>query len=760
MERSFADYSELFPGHEALLGDIQRELSDSDGTAVLPGRAFDRFRLVREIGRGGQGTVYLAHDGKLGRDVALKFLGARHAWEPRAVERFRREAGTISRLDHPGLCPVHEIGSVEGRPFFVMPFLAGESLAARISAAQAPPRGEKEIGEVLALVERVARALHVAHTAGVVHRDLKPGNIQVRSGGEPVVLDFGLALDDTDPVSLTLSGELFGTPAYMAPEQLSGDAADSRTDVHALGVVLYECLTLQRPYRAATRQDLQAAILAGDAPGVRELNPSVPRDVEAVQAKAMAREPSRRYASAGEFADELARARRHEPVRARSAGNLSRLWRWARRDPALAGTMAGLVVTLAAGLWITRAVSARVTRTLAEEGRSARQHTARYLLRTADQLWPLSPASIPPMEGWLAEAGQVLDSGELAVGEQAELSSLHTQVVHRRDEAAGLARRSIDLHRRAWEETCAAVADSARHPCYGGLTLAPQLGLVPLGPDPDSGLFEFAHLPTGEAAVRAAREGVLRLQEDSGLVFVLVPAGCFFMGAGPERRAHYHEMPPHAVELGAFFLSKYEMTQGQWLRLTGHNPSGFAAARGRDPHVSLLLPVEWVSWDECTEVLRRFGLVLPSEAQREYAARGGTTTLTWSGEERASLFGAENVADESVRRGGYRYESGLVPGYDDGFPLLAPVGSFRPNSFGFHDVSGNVAELVRDVYASYRLPVRAGDGERLAPESGMCLRRGGSYVDLVTPVHVRSPVSPEVRYWSQGLRPARALDRE
>ena len=253
---------------------------------------FGHYTLVQELGRGAQGVVYLAEDTLLHRNVALKMLSGAAAQPGTLRERFQREAEATSKLNHPGICGIHEMGEVEEIPYIAMQYVRGSTLAdvvetARTSqgdlsthdisrsltgtfrqpgaasgdgAAPVEARTAKgDLQDVVRLIEKAAHALHAAHEAGLVHRDVKPGNIMVTPEGDPVLLDFGLARDlQGEEHILTQSGQLVGTPAYMAPEQVFGvrDDVDRRTDVYALGVILYECLTLQRPFDAATANQL------------------------------------------------------------------------------------------------------------------------------------------------------------------------------------------------------------------------------------------------------------------------------------------------------------------------------------------------------------------------------------------------------------------------------------------------------------------------------------------------------------------------
>ncbi len=365
------EYVRLFPGHEE---EVRRELAGVRGAAA--GRSPDRFgpyRILRRLGEGGAGTVYLAEEPRLGRRVALKVLHALGALSPERQARFEREARVLARLDHPGLVRVLAAGAVDGTPYLALARVEGETLEERIRAARAAgllPGGDGA-REAARIVERTAEALATAHAAGVVHRDVKPANVMVTPRGDPVVLDFGLALAP-DEAPLTRSWELHGTLSAMAPEQLERGAIDARTDVWALGAVLFELLTLERPLDAPTLEGRLEAVRTRDPADVRRRNPAVPRDVAVVVAKALERTPARRYADAGAFAADLAAAREGRPIAARPVGAVERAWRRARRRPAaflLAAVLALLVpaVLVLAGFLAAKLPEARAYRERARE---------------------------------------------------------------------------------------------------------------------------------------------------------------------------------------------------------------------------------------------------------------------------------------------------------------------------------------------------------------------------------------------------------
>jgi formylglycine-generating enzyme required for sulfatase activity len=339
-------------------------------------------------------------------------------------------------------------------------------------------------------------------------------------------------------------------------------------------------------------------------------------------------------------------------------------------------------------------------------------------------------------------------------------------VAKRYEFAQTIGERSVDgpEAKRLWDEAIAAIKAS---PKYGGLEILPQLGLLPIGMDPVSQLWEFAHVQTGNPAVRGG-DGKLVLTEETGLVFVLIPGGKFWMGAQNKPGAQNHdpaasndEGPVHEVELSPYFLSKYEMTQGQWQRIAATNPSYYKPPGGLAP--SLQHPVEQVSWLMCFELLASLGLSLPREAQWECGARGGTLTPWWTGQELESLRGRVNIADKSfVEAGGSAAQAAEFPDLDDGSIVHCAVGnpSYPGNGFGLHEVAGNVWEWCLDGYDSGFYGKNVGK-DPLSPWSGSSARvsRGGSFNNAASVARSANRINyaPEARDSSLGLRPSRAL---
>jgi formylglycine-generating enzyme required for sulfatase activity len=322
---------------------------------------------------------------------------------------------------------------------------------------------------------------------------------------------------------------------------------------------------------------------------------------------------------------------------------------------------------------------------------------------------------------------------------------------------------SIEAHAAEWDAAIASIANPAECPAYAGLRISPQLGLIPVGRDPDSGLWEFAHLRTGEVPVRRP-DGRFSLDERNGLVMVLIPGGCFWMGAGRTRTgaegqvvcssARDDESPVHRVCLDPFFLSKYEMTQAQWLRIAGENPSRWPAAAG----AGRLRPVENVNWTDADYMARAVGLALPTEAQWEYAARAGVTAPWPSGPDRKELATSANLVDLSARTDGapigWPFER-----WHDGHADTAPTGTYRPNGFGLHDVIGNVWEWCRDGYGPYTDQARPGDGLRLTPSASERVMRGGDFTSNGEGARVTRRVNlPPIHLQRIGLRPSRPVE--
>ena len=437
------------------------------------------YRILALLGQGGQGAVYKATDRRIGRTVALKVLHGVSGSATDLLLRFRREAEITAKLEHPSICPVYEVG-LDAAPFIAMRLVEGKTLAQHLATARSKateaaaklsfvelaadldgtqvvsaseregalsgsldphrptpittsgtPRGRGDIFDVLLVIERTARALHTAHEAGVIHRDIKPGNIMVQKDGTPVILDFGLAYqEEHEGPSLSVTGQLMGTPAYMAPEQIAAKRlrVDRRADVYSLGVTLYECLTLMRPFDAPTREGLYQAIAFKDPLSPRSLNPAISSDVQVVLLKALEKDPDVRFQTAENFAEELRRIRSFEPITTRPVGPLRRHMRWIQRNPGWAVAVYGIFVALALAAGVFSFKNAQLDRTNkalekktaeadANATRAQKESAARGLALAdydrladstlfaqakaeADALLPVSPEMVARIESW------------------------------------------------------------------------------------------------------------------------------------------------------------------------------------------------------------------------------------------------------------------------------------------------------------------------------------------------------------------------
>jgi len=340
--------------NERLVPRLLRDLSEHErtrtavpgggGSLAAPPPSLSRFEIQDVVGQGATAVVYRARDRQLNRTVAVKVLRESPEMNQVVRERFRREGQAAAGLAHPNVVTVYDAGEEGGSSYLIMELVEGRPLDRLLKEPKT---------NLLPLLEKAARGVAAAHERGIVHRDLKPANILVTAAGEPKVGDFGLAHVLETRTELTRTGTALGTPLYMAPEQVEARAADisPRTDVYALGAILYEMLTGQPPHVAPSLADLYARIVRQDPVPPRKAALGVAADAETIALKALEKEPSRRYADAREFADDLQRHLKGEPIHARPVGAWGRLYRRCRRNPA--STILGAIAfasLLAAGV--------------------------------------------------------------------------------------------------------------------------------------------------------------------------------------------------------------------------------------------------------------------------------------------------------------------------------------------------------------------------------------------------------------------------
>lgn len=351
-----------------------------------PFPTIEGFEIEGILGKGGMGVVYRARQTSLKRLVALKMILTGGHADAEDLARFRAEAESAARLQHPNIVQIHAVGESAGRPYFALEFVEGGSLDRTL-------KGEpQEPGKAAALMETLARAMHAAHQRGIVHRDLKPANVLLAADGTPKIGDFGLAKQlDTDS-GQTHSGAVMGTPSYMSPEQAAGRTREvgPAADVYALGAIFYELLTGRPPFRGASVLDTLEQVKGHDPIAPSRLQPRLPRDLETICLKCLQKEPAKRYASAEALADDLRRFQNHEPIRARPPSVMYLAWQFTRRHKAWVGGAVAVLLSLLLGLFGT---SVAMFRALEAEG-AANQNLTRATTAESDLRLELAQAQM------------------------------------------------------------------------------------------------------------------------------------------------------------------------------------------------------------------------------------------------------------------------------------------------------------------------------------------------------------------------------
>jgi WD40 repeat protein len=367
------DWPALGAGAAAVLPHPDTFLRELQQSPPRSRPAVDGYEILGELGRGGMGIVYLARQVRLNRRCALKMILAGAHANPEVAARFLAEAEAIARLQHPHIVQIHHVGEADGLPFIELEYVSGGSLDRQLDGVPWTP------GRAARLAGQLASGVAEAHRLGIVHRDLKPGNVLLSADGAAKITDFGLAKALGTDSGLTRTDSVIGSPSYMAPEQAAGRARQvgPAADIYAIGAILYEVLTGRPPFRGATALETLEQVKAADPVSPSRLVPGLPRDLETICLKCLQKEPSQRYESSAELAEDLGRFQAGRPIRARRTSSPERAWRWCRRNPVVAGLAGGIALTLVLGTTVSTVLAIRADR----EARRAREEKARSDLR-------------------------------------------------------------------------------------------------------------------------------------------------------------------------------------------------------------------------------------------------------------------------------------------------------------------------------------------------------------------------------------------
>jgi formylglycine-generating enzyme required for sulfatase activity/tRNA A-37 threonylcarbamoyl transferase component Bud32 len=751
-------------------GSTEAWLPDSHAAgAAVAAVAVPGYEVLGTLGKGGMGVVYKARQVKLGRLVALKMiLHAEHAGED-LRKRFQTEAEAVAALQHPHVVQVYEVGQHEGLPYFSLEFCAGGSLDDQLDGTP------WEVRRAAALIETLAEAMQAAHTRGIVHRDLKPANVLLTEDGTPKITDFGLAkrLGVQGP---TQTEAVLGTPSYMAPEQAGQQkAVGPAADVYALGAILYELLTGRPPFKAATPLDTMLQVVGEEPVAVRALQPKVPRDLETICHKCLEKGPKKRYGSARELAEDLRRFQAGEPIRARPVGRLERVGKWARRRPALAALLLVTVLGVAGIAWkyldaerwksnlraADPAFRAIVQKYLDKE-KEARQE-ADKAKKARDFLVSIFQLAETDVKGGNVTIRQILADAERRIPvEFADQPDLRGELVS----AIGKVRRGIA--RRTPQAMLLEVRGAVQLHSPAGLrkTAVPQALVnlddrLSLSADARVQLVFLSDLhkerlkPGREVTIDSKgcqpADAILERDDSVLMTFVRLPKGTFYMGWDGQ-----NQKKGVKTEIKEDFeIAVHDVTQGQWQAVMGDNPSWFSrSGHGRNSIVDVsdeelkLFPVESVSWDDVQEFLKKLNekerasgylYRLPTEAEWEYACRGGAT----SEEECSYLFYLDkptnDLSSEQANFNG-NFPAGKAP---KGKYLERPtrVGAYPPNKLGLCDMHGNVWQWCANQI----------EGGRIRVIRGGCWDVGGSFCRTA----IGLPNALAYRYSNLGFRLAR-----
>ena len=706
--------------------------------ATLIGRDFGSYRILEQIGQGGMAKVFKAYQPAMNRVVALKLLPDLYAQDENARVRFRQEARIIASLEHPHILPVHDFGETEENAFLVMRYLQAGNLKNLLAVA---PENRLSLQDASLILSQIASALDYAHQKGIVHRDVKPANILIDRHGRAFLTDFGVAKVLEATQELTRTGSTLGTPAYMSPEQAAGKEVDGRSDVYSLGIVLYQMLVGRPPFDADTPYATLIAHINESLPLPSSINQKLPENVELVLIKALAKDPEERFQSAGEITnaiqealggsasradlspqilqliENLSEERPREDLTHDDLRLLKEITREKRKKIMIPWLISALFLLILIGagavtLWMKIQSDADLANAAVDPTRIAQgiafltETSEAFKLQETDSEFSQTPE--PPVT--LISTASALPSDTL-------IATAQTQALtDDNDDWSG------DL--------------SVRKPTLDLEVGSTQISLMDEVP--------MIYIPEGSFKMGGDIDQIMRE------CYKVYLRGC-------DRKWYENEAPVHTVILDGFYIDKYEVTNANYemcvkdgMCLMPMQIDSFTRDEYYWDEQYGDYPVIYVGWQDAKIYCEWRGARLPTEAEWEKAARGGLEEMLYPW---GNTFDGNqaNFCDSNCDN--YWVDQDQII-KNDGFEDTAPVGSYSPNSFGIHDMAGNVWEWVSDWYYIEYFDQSPSENPQGSSTGDQRIFRGGSFTDdrLLSMVSFRFPLFPGYNAFNLGFR--------